>query len=206
MKESWVVCVSGYFDAGHRLVGYPGKCANLHGHRWRVEVGIRVTELGELGMGVDFCKIKTELKELLDRLDHKLLLSVHDKLIGRIVETSVFVVEGNPTVEVLARYIYRMLRKKFSGLEFVKVYESDSAWVEYFGGDEVEEKSDESKGYKVDWLIEVFRNGISSQEFKELHKRVYGKEMPAWRFGTMLRRRGYKLVRRGGKYWLQRIS
>ncbi len=26
------------FDASHRLLHYEGKCRNLHGHRWRVEV------------------------------------------------------------------------------------------------------------------------------------------------------------------------
>ena len=28
------------FDASHRLLHYVGKCHNLHGHRWKVEVWI----------------------------------------------------------------------------------------------------------------------------------------------------------------------
>ena len=27
-------------DASHRLLHYQGKCANLHGHRWKIEVWI----------------------------------------------------------------------------------------------------------------------------------------------------------------------
>ena len=30
----------GYFDAAHHLVGYKGKCANVHGHRWKVVVWV----------------------------------------------------------------------------------------------------------------------------------------------------------------------
>jgi hypothetical protein len=28
------------FDASHRLLHYRGKCHNLHGHRWKVEIWI----------------------------------------------------------------------------------------------------------------------------------------------------------------------
>ncbi len=34
-----------HFDAAHQLPNYSGKCANLHGHRWEVEVV--VNEKGE---------------------------------------------------------------------------------------------------------------------------------------------------------------
>ena len=29
-----------HLDTSHRLLHYKGKCANLHGHRWKVEVWI----------------------------------------------------------------------------------------------------------------------------------------------------------------------
>ncbi|HEX3048027.1 MAG TPA: 6-carboxytetrahydropterin synthase, partial [Bacillota bacterium] len=29
------------FDSAHYLPGYDGKCKNMHGHTWRVEVGIK---------------------------------------------------------------------------------------------------------------------------------------------------------------------
>ena len=33
------------FDSAHFLSGYKGKCANLHGHRWTIEV---IVEQGDL--------------------------------------------------------------------------------------------------------------------------------------------------------------
>ena len=67
------------FDASHQLPYHRGKCRNLHGHRYKIEVALRGhpapdyrepgAENHEGGMLVDFEK----LKELLDRIlpDHK---------------------------------------------------------------------------------------------------------------------------------------
>ena len=33
------------FDSAHFLAGYEGKCANIHGHRWRVEIEVQAEEL-----------------------------------------------------------------------------------------------------------------------------------------------------------------
>ena len=34
------VCKQFSFDASHQLVGHFGKCANLHGHTYKVEVSL----------------------------------------------------------------------------------------------------------------------------------------------------------------------
>lgn len=54
-------------DAAHRLPSHPGKCANLHGHRWKFIVEIVAERLNEQGMVLDFGVIK----ETLGALDHK---------------------------------------------------------------------------------------------------------------------------------------
>ena len=33
------------FDSAHFLSGYKGKCANLHGHRWTIEVIVEQEDL-----------------------------------------------------------------------------------------------------------------------------------------------------------------
>ncbi len=33
------------FDSAHFLSGYNGKCANIHGHTWKLEVAISSQEL-----------------------------------------------------------------------------------------------------------------------------------------------------------------
>ena len=63
------------FDAAHRLVGYKGKCANLHGHIWHVDIEIEgpATNLDKTGMLWDF----TNAKKLKDLFDHKTILKAN---------------------------------------------------------------------------------------------------------------------------------
>jgi len=89
--------VEASFSAAHRLPNYPGKCARWHGHNWAVAVFIRATQLDELGMAVDFRRVKEALGELLERFDHTDLNQVPE-LAG-----------VNPTCEVLARHLYHEL-------------------------------------------------------------------------------------------------
>ncbi|MEL7059491.1 MAG: 6-carboxytetrahydropterin synthase QueD [Acidobacteriota bacterium] len=64
------------FAAAHFIPGHPGKCANLHGHNYRVRVHLAAEELDSLGMVVDFAWLKATLGELTDRFDHKVLNEV----------------------------------------------------------------------------------------------------------------------------------
>lgn len=107
------VCVREKFDAAHFLPEHQGKCANLHGHTWLVEVVIKSPALDK-GMVIDFIDVKAMLKDILP--DHTLL---NDKL-------------PNPTAENLARHVYDELKKNIPGLVKVSVWESDYAGAAYF--------------------------------------------------------------------------
>ena len=39
------------FSAAHFLRHYQGKCENLHGHNWKVEITVKTEELDKAGMG-----------------------------------------------------------------------------------------------------------------------------------------------------------
>ena len=58
------------FAAAHALRGYPGDCARLHGHNWRVELYVECSALDELGLGIDYKVMKQELKKALAPWDH----------------------------------------------------------------------------------------------------------------------------------------
>jgi 6-pyruvoyltetrahydropterin/6-carboxytetrahydropterin synthase len=78
------------FDAGHRVHRHGGKCRNLHGHRYKVEVQIESqslrTEGGGTGMVLDFGDIKNWLVEDVEMVfDHKLILSIDDPLLAQLV-------------------------------------------------------------------------------------------------------------------------
>ncbi len=88
------------FDAAHRLVGYKGKCKQLHGHIWRVEIEVEGEKLDDVGMIWDFTKVKT-IKE---HFDHKTILKVckeNQDLVYGITKscgsTSICMMHDNPT-------------------------------------------------------------------------------------------------------------
>ena len=58
----YVLRTKSEFDSAHFLKDYDGRCANIHGHRWRVTVEVGAEEvLSEgpyRGMVVDFGKLK----------------------------------------------------------------------------------------------------------------------------------------------------
>ena len=68
---------SSSFDSAHFLAGYEGKCANIHGHRWKIEAefsGEKLAESGDKrGMLIDFGDIKSAVRALADSFDHALI-------------------------------------------------------------------------------------------------------------------------------------
>ncbi len=111
-----------HFDAAHFLRNYRGKCAQLHGHRWLVEVSVEGKALDETGMLVDFSYIKQNLKTKLAELDHGL------------INDFAYFQSINPTAENLAKYLFAELSHLLAGanLEKVRVYETPDAWAEYW--------------------------------------------------------------------------
>ncbi len=67
------VTVEKSISSAHYLRQYEGKCRELHGHNWIIQVTIEARALDELGMVVDFGLVKKHLTEILEPLDHKTL-------------------------------------------------------------------------------------------------------------------------------------
>ncbi len=110
---SWTLRVRDKFQAAHFLRQYRGKCENVHGHTFQVEVVIEVQELDPTGLGIDFTLIKAKLAAALP--DHTLLNEVFD---------------FNPSAENLARRLYEDLKRDFPVKE-VTVWESEDASATY---------------------------------------------------------------------------
>jgi 6-pyruvoyltetrahydropterin/6-carboxytetrahydropterin synthase len=116
------VSVEGHFDAAHFLREYGGKCENLHGHRFKVVVSLKMAKLNKIGLAYDFVELKRHLGEVLSRFDHTSLNDVppFDKI--------------NPSSENIAVTIYDELKGRFSGgvtLSSVEVWESPESRVTY---------------------------------------------------------------------------
>lgn len=59
------------FDSAHFLPSYNGKCENMHGHTYRLQVTVD-GPLDNEGMVIDFALLKKVVKtKVLDKLDHR---------------------------------------------------------------------------------------------------------------------------------------
>lgn len=117
------------FDSAHKLVNYDGKCANLHGHTYKMEVKVsRViylpsdkNNLASEYMVTDFKKLKKIVEEdVLKNLDHQYLNVYFEQ----------------PTAEVLASSIYFLLQEslpKDVNIESVKLWETPDSYAEFCG-------------------------------------------------------------------------
>ena len=89
----YILTVEDSFAAAHQLHGYRGKCENLHGHNWKIELQVGGHTLNEIGLLLDFHDLKDILKTVLGDLDH-----------CNLNETPVFS-QVNPSSEQIAKHI-----------------------------------------------------------------------------------------------------
>jgi 6-pyruvoyltetrahydropterin/6-carboxytetrahydropterin synthase len=102
------------FAAAHNLANFRGKCENLHGHNWKVEVVMRGARLEENGILLDFGEMKKATREVLEDLDHKYLNELP------------YFVRDNPSSENIARFLFDRLSEKLN-TDDRRVYQV-SAW------------------------------------------------------------------------------
>ncbi|MEW6210670.1 MAG: 6-carboxytetrahydropterin synthase QueD [Acidobacteriota bacterium] len=113
------VMIEEEFSAAHALRGYRGKCENLHGHNWKVEVYVRGERLDEIGMLVDFTRLKAVTREVMRYLDHQ-----------NLNELKPFDTELNPSSEHIAGFILHRIAREIDDPRIrvykVRVWETPS--------------------------------------------------------------------------------
>jgi 6-pyruvoyltetrahydropterin/6-carboxytetrahydropterin synthase len=111
------------FASAHTLRDYPGACARMHGHNWKVEVEVAVGELDAMGMGVDFRVIKQAARDIAERLDHRYLNDLEP------------FTRVNPTAENIAAYFHQELSAHLNNdrirVHAVTLWETERACVRY---------------------------------------------------------------------------
>ena len=88
------VTVEQTFAAGHALRHYKGKCENVHGHNYRVQVTAEGDALNSIGLLVDFVELKRVVRQIVDRLDHQFINDLEPFTVI------------NPSAENMAKYFY----------------------------------------------------------------------------------------------------
>lgn len=132
MKTS--VCKVFTFDAAHYLPGYDGKCRNLHGHTWKLEVEVSGLVTPGTGMVIDFVYLKNLVNdEVISKLDHTCL---NEALEGKMEDCYGVT---NPTCENLLDWIWGRLSPMGGWTEKIKLvrlrlYETPDSYAEIKGG------------------------------------------------------------------------
>ena len=109
MPGLFEVMIERNFSSAHQLRGYRGKCENLHGHNYRIEIYARGRELDNIGLLVDFVELKAAADEVVQYLDHQ-----------NINELAPFDVV-QPSAENLAKFILEQVGSKV-GDDRVRIY------------------------------------------------------------------------------------
>ncbi|MCC8043364.1 MAG: 6-carboxytetrahydropterin synthase QueD [Oscillospiraceae bacterium] len=121
------------FDSAHFLSGYEGKCANIHGHRWKIVAEVSSDTLhasGQLrGMIVDFSQLKKDVRAIADSFDHGLIyergtLKPETVTALRSENFKLIKVDFRPTAENLASHFYDLLSSLGYVVHSVAVYET----------------------------------------------------------------------------------
>lgn len=112
------------FASAHQLRGYKGKCENVHGHNWRVQLSVVAAKLNEIDLAIDFHDLKRMANEIVQQLDHKMLNEIFP------------FTEINPSSENIAKWLFEAMSKKLPDenvrMSSVTVWESDTASATYY--------------------------------------------------------------------------
>jgi 6-pyruvoyltetrahydropterin/6-carboxytetrahydropterin synthase len=101
------------FEAAHQLPWHAGKCRNLHGHGYRLEVTVE-GPVGDDGMVLDFAEVEAVVeREIIARYDHTYLNDLLE----------------NPTAELIAHEVWKRLEAADLEVACVKLWETADSLV-----------------------------------------------------------------------------
>lgn len=132
------------FDSAHMLSNYEGKCSNLHGHTYRLQVTLE-SNVMENHMVLDFNVLKEILNEVvMDNFDHAVIFSqeeirgeAENDLLAwcRKWDKKFTIIPGKTTCEDMAPYIKRLVEenlyeKNIDALVSVRLWETPTSFTE----------------------------------------------------------------------------
>ncbi|MDC9723513.1 MAG: 6-carboxytetrahydropterin synthase [Urechidicola sp.] len=138
-----------YFETGHALYGYDGKCRNVHGHSYKLSVTVIGTPSADtndvkFGMVIDFKDLKKIVKgEIVDQFDHATVFNKntpHVELAKELEKRghSVILVDYQPTSEMMIIDFASKIKEKLPtniALHSLKLQETGTSHAEWFASD-----------------------------------------------------------------------
>lgn len=114
------------FQASHRLALPDGSSEPAHSHNWAVTAEVAGGKLDNMGVLMDFHKLRAELGRIIAPFDNSQLAAVE------------YFRQNNPSAENVAKYIYEKLRAKLPetvNIRSVEVAEEQGCWAKYADSD-----------------------------------------------------------------------
>lgn len=133
------VTIATSWPMGHRLMDHMGRCRDLHGHNYRLQVTFEgrpqdgSDRRADRGMVADFSTLKKVVADTVDRLDHAMVLEEADPAAALVAPYARLVrVPFTPTAELLARWLLDQLQQPEGCAQCVRVvlWESDLTCAE----------------------------------------------------------------------------
>lgn len=129
------------FDMAHMLDGHDGKCKNLHGHTYKLQVEIA----GELhasgaksGMVMDYSDLKAVVKQhILDPMDHAFIYDETSERESQVaallnqLNSKTFALPARTTAEQMAKYMFDTLRDVGLPVSLIRLWETPTSYCEY---------------------------------------------------------------------------
>jgi 6-pyruvoyltetrahydropterin/6-carboxytetrahydropterin synthase len=137
------------FETGHALYGYDGKCKNVHGHSYKLNVTVIGTPINDkdnvkFGMVIDFTDLKKIVKEeIVDVFDHATVFNKntpHVELAKELKDRGhcVLLVDYQPTSEMMVIDFADKIQKRLPNnikLHSLKLQETESSFAQWFASD-----------------------------------------------------------------------
>lgn len=130
------------FDMAHLLDGHDGKCQNLHGHTYKLQVevaGDLLVDGAKKSMVMDFSDLKTVVKKaILDPMDHAFIYDQTSERESKIamllqeLQSKTFGVNFRTTAEEMARFIFQRLKyDEKLPISAIRLWETPTSFCEY---------------------------------------------------------------------------
>jgi 6-pyruvoyltetrahydropterin/6-carboxytetrahydropterin synthase len=137
------------FEAGHALYGYDGKCKNLHGHSYHLEVTVIGTPIADssnvkYGMVIDFGDLKKIVKEdIVDVFDHSMVFNKntpHIDMAQDLIDRGhhVLLVDYQPTTEMMIIDFAEKIKRRLPDtiqLHSLKLQETATSYAEWYASE-----------------------------------------------------------------------
>ena len=133
------------FDSSHMLDGHDGKCQNLHGHTYSLEItvaGSLIESGAKAGMVMDFADLKSIVKQsVIYPFDHAFIYhgdNERESKIAALLEgwnMKTLRLNRRTTAENMAVEIYQRLKNGGLPVCRVKLWETPTSCAEYEGGE-----------------------------------------------------------------------